>query len=216
MREIILDTETTGLDYRSGDRIIEIGAIEMHSRVPTMKKLQYYINPQREVSQGAYRVHGISSHFLRDKPLFKDIAHSFLEFIAGARLVIHNAPFDVGFLNHELSLINLPSIDVTMVTDTLRIARKMFPGAKNNLDALCKRFKINNTNRFFHGALKDAELLAQVYLHLSSHNQKEFNFHTHTQEEVIEMRFNQIAGGKIIAPTQEEKDARQALMQTLI
>ena len=167
MRQIILDTETTGLSAKEGHRIIEIGCIEMIDRQFTGEKFHHYINPQREIDIGAQEVHGITSQFLIDKPLFKDIVTEFIRFIAGAELIIHNAPFDMGFLDCEFKLAGLrPSKTrhYCQVFDTLTLARKKYPGQKNNLDALCKRYKIDNSNRQLHGALLDATILAQVYL----------------------------------------------------
>ncbi len=173
-REIILDTETTGLDPKSGHRIIEIGALEMYNRVLTGNEFQTYINPQRDVPMEAYRVHGIGTDFLKDFPLFEEIAESFLDFIGDSKLVIHNAPFDIKFLNYELSRVKRISIDTKNVIDTLPMARKKFPGAKVNLDALCRRFKIDNTARTKHGALVDCELLAEVYVELTGGRQGSF------------------------------------------
>lgn len=167
MRQIVLDTETTGLEPRLGHRIIEIGCVEVIDRRATGKQYHQYINPEREIDEGAEEVHGISTAFLADKPLFKDIADDFLNFIRGAELVIHNAPFDVGFINHELKQLNqqLDNVsDICSVLDTLVLARKMHPGQKNNLDALCKRYEIDNSQRDLHGALLDAEILAETYL----------------------------------------------------
>lgn len=174
MREIILDTETTGLDPRSGHRIIEIGMIEMIDKVVTGEKFHFYINPERDVPLEAYRIHGISTEFLYDKPLFSAISDEFLRFISDSTLVIHNASFDMKFINHELSIINQPSIDMASVIDTLAIARKKFPGAKVSLDALCKKFSIDNSSRNFHGALLDAKLLSEVYVELTGGRQSSF------------------------------------------
>lgn len=174
MREIILDTETTGLDPKQGHRVIEIGAVELYNKVPTGSFFHYYLNPMRDVPMEAFRIHGLSTEFLKDKPLFQEIADEFLSFIEGAKIVIHNAKFDTNFLNHELSLIRKASIDQKNVIDTLEIARKKFPTQRNNLDALCKRFKIDNTHRKYHGALLDAELLADVYVELMGGRQASF------------------------------------------
>ena len=166
-RQIVLDTETTGLTPEDGHRIIEIGCVEMINRRVTGKHYQQYLQPERGIDAGAVEVHGITEEFLKDKPRFCDIAESFLEFIKGAELVIHNAPFDVGFINHELRLIDpgqRPLEDYCTITDTLQMARKMHPGQKNSLDALCKRYSIDNSQRNLHGALLDAEILADVYL----------------------------------------------------
>ncbi|TDO98899.1 DNA polymerase III subunit epsilon [Marinomonas balearica] len=166
MRQIVLDTETTGIDPKQGHRIIEIGCVEMIGRKLTNRHFHVYINPDREVEEEAFRVHGISNEFLLDKPRFHEIAQEFLDFIRGAELVIHNAPFDVGFMDHEFSMLgNYPKTsEVCDVFDTLAFARKKHPGAKNNLDALCKRYGIDNSHRELHGALLDSEILADVYL----------------------------------------------------
>jgi DNA polymerase-3 subunit epsilon len=167
MRQIILDTETTGLEPRLGHRIIEIGCVEVIDRRVTGNRYHQYINPEREIDEGAEEVHGISTSFLADKPLFKDIVDDFLSFIRGAELVIHNAPFDVGFIDHELNQLNQQQhhvANICTVLDTLVLARKMHPGQKNNLDALCKRYGIDNSQRDLHGALLDAEILAETYL----------------------------------------------------
>ena len=166
-RQIVLDTETTGLTPEDGHRIIEIGCVEIINRRITGKHYHQYLQPDRGIDAGAVEVHGITEEFLQDKPRFCDIADSFLEFIKGAELVIHNAPFDTGFINHEFRLIDpehKPVQDWCMITDTLEMARRMHPGQKNNLDALCRRYEIDNTHRELHGALLDAEILADVYL----------------------------------------------------
>jgi DNA polymerase-3 subunit epsilon len=167
MRQVVLDTETTGIDPREGHRIIEIGCVEMVNRKLTGNTYHQYVNPYREVEEEAVAVHGITNEFLKDKPSFKEIAPAFIEFIRGAELVIHNAPFDVGFMDHEFAL-NKSSIqkttDVCTVLDTLAMAREMRPGQKNNLDALCKVYGVDNAHRTYHGALLDSEILAEVYL----------------------------------------------------
>lgn len=166
MRQIILDTETTGLDPRQGHRIIEVAGVEVVNRRLTNRHYHQYINPDRDIDEGAQAVHGISSEFLADKPRFADIVDSFLDFIDGAELVIHNAPFDVGFLNAELELLGKSPVTSFCdgVTDTLKMARDNYPGKRNSLDALCERLDIDNSHRNLHGALLDAELLAEVYL----------------------------------------------------
>ncbi|KTC78232.1 DNA polymerase III subunit epsilon [Legionella brunensis] len=166
MRQVVLDTETTGIGHELGHRIIEIGCVELLDRKLTGNHFHVYINPQRAVDEGAFRVHGISNEFLQDKPLFKDIADEFVEFVKGAELIIHNAVFDVGFLDAELKLLNWPALinDFCSVCDTLILAREKHPGQRNSLDALCKRYEIDNSNRTLHGALLDAEILASVYL----------------------------------------------------
>lgn len=167
MRQIILDTETTGLDPAHGHRIIEIGAVEMVNRRLTGNRYQEYINPEREIDQGAIEVHGITNEALADKPRFADIAEDFLSFIKDAELIIHNAPFDVGFIDHELGFMKAKPRTLDnwcTVLDTLKLARSMHPGQKNDLDSLCRRYNIDNSQRSLHGALLDAEILADVYL----------------------------------------------------
>lgn len=167
MRQVVLDTETTGLDPKSGHKVIEIGCVELVDRKLTGRHYHQYVNPLREVDQGAMEVHGISNEFLVDKPVFSAVVDDFMAFIKGAELVIHNAPFDVGFLDHELKAVNagLGKIeDICTVLDTLVLARHKHPGQKNNLDALCKRYFIDNSQRDLHGALLDSEILADVYL----------------------------------------------------
>lgn len=167
MRQIVLDTETTGLEPSQGHRIIEIGCVEIIDRRLTGNHYHQYLQPDREIDEGAIEVHGISNEFLQDKPHFVDVVNDFMDFVRGAELVIHNAPFDVGFLNHELALLNWRDGQIETnctVLDTLALARKMHPGQKNNLDALCRRYEVNNAHRELHGALLDAEILADVYL----------------------------------------------------
>ncbi len=165
MRQIVLDTETTGLDPTQGHRIIEIGCIELIGRRRTDNDYHKYIKPDREIDQGAMEVHGITNEFLEDKPYFDDIAEEFFSYIKGAELIIHNAPFDVGFIDHEFTKVGMSKIDGHCgVTDTLVMARKMHPGQRNSLDALCGRYAIDNSSRQLHGALLDAEILADVYL----------------------------------------------------
>ncbi len=171
MRQIVLDTETTGLEPRQGHKIIEIGCVELIERKHSGNHFQRYLNPHREIDAGAEQVHGISTEFLSDKPDFLQIVDDFLDYVKGAELVIHNAPFDIGFLNHELNLASQESgrnygvmEDYCTVLDTLVVARKMHPGQKNSLDALCKRYTVDNSNRQLHGALLDSQILADVYL----------------------------------------------------
>ena len=167
MRQVVLDTETTGLETRQGHRIIEIGALELIDRQVTGRQFHTYINPERDIEQGALEVHGITEEFLRDKPVFSEVADDLIAFADGAELVIHNAAFDVGFIDNELSLIGhqFTSItEVATVLDTLDLARDLHPGQRNNLDALCKRYEVDNSSRTLHGALLDAEILADVYL----------------------------------------------------
>lgn len=169
MRQIFLDTETTGLSPENGDRVIEIGCIEMDNRRLTGRTLHLYLNPERKNSEDAVRIHGLTDEFLADKPLFASVADAFIEFVSGAEIIIHNAGFDVGFLNEELRRAGRPRLaeHVASVTDTLLMAREMFPGKSNSLDALCKRLEVDNSNRSLHGALLDAGLLAEVYIRLT-------------------------------------------------
>ncbi|WP_375279557.1 DNA polymerase III subunit epsilon [Pseudooctadecabacter sp.] len=179
MREIVLDTETTGFEPSEGDRIVEIGAIELHNHMPTGRTYHQYINPMRSMPAGAFEIHGIGPDLLdsprpaekgevilKDKPVFADIAQAFVDFIGDAKLVIHNAAFDMKFLNAELGWLNRPLLPMDQALDTLAIARKKFPGSPASLDALCRRFGIDNSNRTLHGALLDSEILAEVYLEL--------------------------------------------------
>ena len=179
MRKIVLDTETTGLDFRTGDRVIEIGCVELRGRQLTGQRYHAYINPQRVIDPGAIAIHGLTNEFLADKPKFADVAADFMAFVRGAELVIHNAAFDVGFLNNELGLLQQENIEqlCSEVTDTLRMAREMRPGKKNNLNALCSEFGVDNSGRQLHGALLDAELLADVYLAMTrGQNSLEMDF----------------------------------------
>ena len=217
MREIILDTETTGLDPRQGHRVIEIGALEMIDKVLTGRCFHHYINPCREVPFEAFQIHGISTEYLADKPKFHEIIDEFLEFIVDGKLVIHNASFDMNFLNFELGLINKPSLDHLSVIDTLSMARKTFPGQKNNLDALCKRFKIDNSDRKFHGALKDAALLSEVYIELMGGRQIKISFNSLTSEEqeniLISQDHHQF---RTIKPTEEELKLHAEFLQKIL
>lgn len=176
IHEVVLDTETTGFNPEEGHRIVEIGCLELHNHVPTGRHLQLYINPERDVPAEAIAVHGITNEFLADKPVFSQVYDQFLAFIGDAKLVIHNAEFDMKFLNHELKLVGHPPIPWTRAVDTVTMARKKFPGSPANLDALCRRFGIDNSERTFHGALLDSELLAEVYLELLGGRQHGLGF----------------------------------------
>ncbi len=169
MRQIFLDTETTGLEHKYGHRVIEIGCVEMRNRRLTNRHFHRYINPQRDIDAGALAVHGISLDFLQDKPLFESIAAEFLDFVRGAELIIHNAPFDIGFLNAELARLDMAPIGTVChgVLDTLRMAKELHPGKKNNLNVLCERYGVDNSRRTLHGALLDAEILAEVYVSMT-------------------------------------------------
>ena len=166
MREVVLDTETTGLSPATGDRIVEIGCVELLNHLPTGRNFHEYINPERDMPEQAQAIHGLSGEFLSDKPVFAEISDAFAEFIGDSVLIIHNAEFDLGFLNAERERLGLDPLSPERAIDTVQVARKKFPGAQANLDALCRRFQIDNTDRALHGALKDARLLAEVYLEL--------------------------------------------------
>lgn len=174
MREIVLDTETTGFEPEQGDRIVEIGGVELLNHMPTGRTYHQYINPERSMPQEAFEVHGLGDEFLRDKPVFAKIAQDFLDFIGDAKLVIHNASFDMKFLNAELGWLKLRQLPMDQAIDTLAIARRKFPGSPASLDALCRRFGIDNSSRTLHGALLDSEILAEVYLELIGGRQPDF------------------------------------------
>ena len=189
MREICLDTETTGLDPRSGHKIIEIACVELINKVKTGNVFHTYVNPRRDVPHEAFKIHGISTEFLQDKPIFNHVAYKFLEFIRGATLVIHNAEFDLKFLNFELGICGIDPLDKTAVVDSLLIARNKFPGSPNSLDALCKRFGVDLSKRTKHGALLDTELLADVYIELMGGAQAGLGFETvQTQSDSAEKK----------------------------
>ena len=203
MKEVILDTETTGLSVKEGHRIVEIGCIELENLIPTKKVFHYYLNPERKVSESALKIHGYTDVFLSDKKKFIDIADNFLEFIEGKKIVIHNAEFDIGHLNNELLLINKNPISKENVVDTLEIARNKFPGSGISLDALCKRFRIDNSRRDKHTALIDCELLSKVYINLIEQKEPVFQFKNelknYSKSDIIK-DYSKI----IIKPTQEE------------
>lgn len=219
MRQIVLDTETTGLEPSEGHRVIEIGALEMIDRRLTGNNLHLYINPEREVEEGALAVHGITNEFLNERPLFAELAEEFLDFIEGAELVIHNAAFDIGFLNAELARLDAPTSMAEHVTvlDTLALARELHPGQRVSLDALCKRYEVDNSGRQLHGALLDAQLLAEVYLAMTG-GQKDLVLEMRPTSEAAELA----AGGSIDAdellvrlPDAEELLAHQAYLDGL-
>ena len=174
MREIVLDTETTGFEPETGDRIVEIGAVELFNHLPTTRHFHVYINPERPMPPEAFAVHGLGDDFLRDKPVFAKIAQDFVDFICDAKLVIHNAAFEMKFLNHELGRLGYPAMPMDRAIDTVLMARRKFPGSPASLDALCRRFGIDNSARTLHGALLDSEILAEVYLELIGGRQPDF------------------------------------------
>ena len=214
MRQIVLDTETTGLEVSQGHRIIEIGCIELVNRRVSGNHWHYYINPGREIDSGAFEVHGISTEFLQDKHRFAELAEEFRDYVAGAELVIHNAPFDIGFLNNELALLDPPLAaleESCSILDTLLLARQKHPGQKNNLDALCKRYAIDNSNRSLHGALLDARILADVYLAMTGGQTSlglEAEQGVDTDSEQIEV--NRIDSGQPLPLWQVDEAALQA------
>lgn len=216
MRQVVLDTETTGLDPAAGHRVIEIGAVELIDRRLSGKNFHSYLNPQRDIEDGALEVHGITREFLHDKPLFADVAEDFLQFIQGAELIIHNAPFDLGFLDMELSrLAACPGrIDeCATVLDTLELARELHPGQRNNLDALCKRYAIDDSSRTLHGALLDAEILADVYLAMTGgQSDLGLSFKSSRLQEQINPRAGQGERPplRVLAPSAAELSQHQA------
>jgi len=222
VRQIILDTETTGIGHDSGHRIIEIGCVELLDRKLTGNHYHVYLNPEREVDEGAFRVHGISSEFLRDKPLFKNVVDDLLAFVQGAELIIHNAPFDVGFLNAELTRMKWPKNinHYCQILDTLAMARDKHPGQRNSLDALCKRYDIDNSNRQLHGALLDAEILALVYLAMTGGQTTLFDEVSQEQNEtrqtVAQKRETLSSTAPVICATEEELEKHAEFVQFLV
>ena len=203
MKEIVLDTETTGISVKEGHRIVEIGCIELENLIPTKNKFHYYLNPERKVSEKALEVHGYTDEFLSTKEKFSDIGDQFLEFIKDKRLIIHNAEFDIGHLNNELAIFGKKKID-NEVTDTLILARDKFPGSPVSLDALCKRYRIDNSKRTQHTALIDCDLLAKVYINLIDQREPTLNFQSEDLKINQKSNYNINYFKKIIEPTQEE------------
>ncbi|HSM28240.1 MAG TPA: DNA polymerase III subunit epsilon [Thioalkalivibrio sp.] len=221
MRQIVLDTETTGLEPSEGHRIIEIGCLEIVNRRVTGERLHEYLQPDRDIDPRAIEVHGITDAFLRDKPRFADVVERFLDFVAGAELVIHNAPFDVGFINHELGLagVRVRRIEeVCRVLDTLKLARQMHPGSRNSLDALCKRYQVDASSRTLHGAVLDAELLADVYLAMTG-GQVALGLESvrsaSERVEVVTDTRRTSAPLRVIAPSPEEEAAHLEMVSLL-
>lgn len=217
MREIVLDTETTGFEPEAGDRIVEIGAIELLNHMPTGKIYHQYINPERSMPTEAFEVHGLGNDFLRDKPVFSDIAQAFVDFVGDAKLVIHNAAFDMKFINAELGWLKRPAIPFDQAIDTLAIARNRFPGSPASLDALCRRFGVDNSGREKHGALLDSELLAEVYLELIGGRQPDFGLATTAETTAKKSEWRpqprpQPLPSKI---TEEERQAHEAFLESL-
>ena len=215
MKEVILDTETTGLEAREGHRIVEIGCIELDNYVITSKKFHCYLNPERKVSEQAFKVHGYSDEFLLTQKKFRDIADEFLDFIKDKKLVIHNASFDLSHLNNELSLIGRKKIDKNVVIDTLQIAREKFPGSQISLDALCKRYKIDNTKRKKHSAIIDCELLNKVYINLIGQKEPLLDFQINEINEINKEKNNiNSYSKKVLKPTKEEIELHKLFLKS--
>ena len=217
MLEVILDTETTGLSTADNHKIVEIGCVELNNQIPTNNTFHEYINPQRAVSEDAYKVHGYSNKFLSDKKIFSEIAEDFLNFIGDKTIIIHNAPFDLSFLNYELKIINKKPIDIKNVIDTLEIARSKYPGSQNSLDALCKRFNIDNSKREKHNALIDCHLLKEIYVNLV--DQKEPKLKLESSEIINSKLIDNISKKdniirKIIKPTNDELKLHQKYLKS--
>ena len=204
MKEIVLDTETTGLAVREGHRVVEIGCLELENQIPTSKKFHCYLNPERKVSEKAFEIHGYSDEFLAIQKKFSDICDEFLDFIKDKKLIIHNAEFDLAHLNNELYLLDRKKIDSKNIIDTLELAREKFPGSQISLDALCKRFRIDNSRRVKHTALIDCELLAKVYINLIDQKEPTLDFKPFEKEKTEIDLNNMLYCKKIIFPTKEE------------
>ena len=222
MRQIILDTETTGLEPKQGHRIIEIGCIELINRRKTERNFHQYLNPERDIEDGAFNIHGLSNEFLSDKSRFADIAQEFIDFIRDGELIIHNAPFDVGFINAELKLLGKKwgkIEDYCTVFDTLVLAREKHPGQKNNLDALCKRYEVDNSQRDLHGALLDAQILLDVYLKMTG-GQTDLTFHSVATSHGVKGKSEQYINNKhkklvVIEPTENELAKHRMLLESI-
>jgi len=215
MREIVLDTETTGLDPATGDRVVEIGCMELINHMPTDQMFHCYINPERDMPQEAFNVHGLSTEFLAGHPVFADVADEFIKFIDDSPLVIHNARFDVGFLNAEFERLGHATISMDRTVDTVSMARRKFPGAQASLDALCRRFQIDLSDRSLHGALKDARLLAQVYLELIGGRQPDLELAKKDKKLTVATTERPVRPPRPHAPTAAEKKAHAAFIDRL-
>ena len=213
-KQIILDTETTGLDIRDGHRIVEIGCLEIENFIPTKKTFHCYLNPERKVSEQAFKVHGYSDDFLSSQKKFSDIAEEFLKFIEGKKLVIHNAKFDISHLNNELMLANKKKIDFEKVIDTLEIAKSKFPGSQISLDALCKRYKIDNSKRTKHTAILDCELLCKVYVNLSDQKEPILNFESFDRSQISDNKISHSYCKKVIKPSEQEIKNHKLFLKT--
>ena len=212
MIEVVLDTETTGLSVTKGHRIVEIGCIELKDQIPTNKTFHCYLNPQRKVSEDAMKVHGYTDEFLADKKKFSEIVDDFLQFIQNKKLIIHNAEFDISHINNELKLIGKPNISKDNVIDTLDIAREKFPGSSISLDALCKRFRIDNSRRKFHTALIDCELLSKVYINLTDQKEPKLNFQAEEINNSNSLKKIDYCK-KVVQPTKDELENYKIFMK---
>ena len=215
MREIVLDTETTGLDPKMGHRLVEIGAVELINHTPTGVNYQTYINPERDVDPGAQEIHGLTNEFLKQHPAFADITTEFMNFLSDSTLIIHNAPFDLAFINMELSRLGVAPISSERVIDTLVLARKKFPGAQANLDALCRRFAIENRHRELHGALVDAALLADVYIELIGGKEPTLSLSAKKSKTVAEDIARVYQNPRSFPVSEEELELHRAFVETL-
>ena len=214
MKDVVLDTETTGLSIEDGHRIVEIGCIELENFVPTKNIFHCYLNPERKVSENAFKIHGYSDKFLSDKKKFADIAEEFLEFIKGKKIIIHNAEFDIGHINNELGLLNKNKLKMENVIDTLDLARSKFPGSSTSLDALCKRFRIDNSKRKNHTALIDCDLLSKVYINLLDQKEPTLDFADKKADQVFNYNNKQIKySKKIVEVTKEESSAHSIFLK---
>tara|TARA_B100000963_G_scaffold236479_1_gene206729 strand:- start:230 stop:895 length:666 start_codon:yes stop_codon:yes gene_type:complete len=213
MKQIVLDTETTGLSFKDGHRIVEIGCVELDNLIPNKRVFHCYLNPERKVSESAFKVHGYTDQFLSDKKKFAEIADEFLDFIDGKKIVIHNADFDIGHLNNELSLINKKNILKENVIDTLEIARNKFPGSGISLDALCKRFRIDNSKREKHTALLDCELLSKVYINLIDQKEPIFQFQEDIDKTIIKSSKINNHSKLVIEPNQDELNRHKEFLK---
>ena len=214
MLEVVLDTETTGLSLKEGHRVVEIGCIELDNQIPTSKKFHCYLNPEKKVSEKALEIHGYTDEFLSDKKNFKEIADDFLNFIKNKKLIIHNAEFDLGHLNNELAIAGKDKINTDYVIDTLELARDKFPGSAINLDALCKKFRIDNSKRAHHTALLDCELLSKVYINLIDQREPTLNFYNQNEKKQdLDLINNNSYYKKVVKPSPEEMELHKKFLK---
>ncbi len=214
MLEVVLDTETTGLSVKDGHRIVEIGCIELDNQIPTAKKFHCYLNPERKVSEKALEIHGYTDEFLSDKKKFAEVADDFLKFIKNKKLIIHNAEFDLGHLNNELNLLGKNKINKDQVVDTLELARDKFPGSAISLDALCKRFRIDNSKRSYHTALIDCELLSKIYINLIDQKEPTLNLENKSEKkENLDLVNDLVYYKKIIEPSKEDLELHKKFLK---